>query len=75
MSSNPTDEGELVAAPDMVDDDPSLEKIYCFLDMTRPCDPTCMAYSTHAAPNNHLPGAQRHCLVLNSAEKAIATTM
>lgn len=69
MSETPTDESPLLAQPDMVEDDPSLEKVYCFLDFTRVCGPSCMAYSTHALPNNQLPGVQRHCLILNSVER------
>lgn len=62
------DEGS-VSIPDMVDDDGSIERVYCFLDLTRACNASCMAYSTHASPNKGLPDVQRHCLVLNNVER------
>lgn len=69
-----TEEGQ-VFHPDMVDDDSEdrplgLDKMDCFLDNTRMCNASCMAFITYPrGEQKELSEMQQHCAVLLFSER------
>jgi len=46
------------------------DRLYCFINMERPCTAECMAYQlTPKEESPYLDGVQQHCTVLQSLEK------
>ena len=69
-----TEEGQ-VFHPDMVDDNSEdrpvgLDKLDCFFDSTRMCNPSCMAFITYPrGEQKELSDMQQHCAVLLFGER------
>lgn len=57
-----------VDPPDMVEEPENA--VYCFLSGDRPCAAECAAYKTFPEDNKNLDTHQRHCLLLQSAERS-----
>ena len=45
------------------------DAVFCFLDQGRPCSADCAAYKTFPEDNKNLEPAQRHCALLQAAER------
>lgn len=66
----PDEETPFLHHPDLLEDEPEKNGLYCFLDMSRPCGPDCMSYLSERPEGTDYQGNQwSQCLLLVSAHR------
>jgi hypothetical protein len=64
-----TEERPFIETPEESDYDPEAHGLQCFLNNERPCDATCMSYTTEPSESPTLNDQQKHCVVIVALER------